>query len=92
MGRGDGAIPQGGRLGRNRLEQQVSEQRGVAPDALAATHRSFRQHEVVGALQAYIYAEPATMFPEKSGGLSMYAKEGWRRYFSLAGPLAYVCR
>jgi amino acid transporter len=43
---------------------------------------------IVGALQAYIYAEPATMFPDKSGGLSMYAKEGWRKYFSLAGPLA----
>jgi amino acid transporter len=43
---------------------------------------------IVGALQAYIYAEPATMFPDKSGGLSMYAKEGWRKHFSLAGPLA----
>jgi amino acid transporter len=43
---------------------------------------------VVGALQAYIYAEPAAMFPDKSGGLSMYAKEGWKRHFSLAGPIA----
>ena len=43
---------------------------------------------LLGALQAYIYAEPATMFPDKSGGLSMYAKEGWRKYFSLAGPIA----
>ena len=43
---------------------------------------------VVGALQAYVYAEPAAMFPDKSGGLSMYAKEGWRKHFSLAGPIA----
>ncbi|MEA2468849.1 MAG: hypothetical protein QOJ57_2975, partial [Thermoleophilaceae bacterium] len=43
---------------------------------------------IVGALQAYVYAEPAAMFPDKSGGLSMYAKEGWRRHFSLAGPIA----
>ena len=43
---------------------------------------------VVGALQAYVYAEPAAMFPDKSGGLSMYAKEGWKRHFSLAGPIA----
>ena len=43
---------------------------------------------IVGALQAYVYAEPAAMFADKSGGLSMYAKEGWRKYFSLAGPLA----
>ncbi len=43
---------------------------------------------IVGALQAYVYAEPAAMFPDKSGGLSMYAKEGWRKHFSLAGPIA----
>src|SRR5262249_46008704 len=42
----------------------------------------------IGALQAYIYAEPAAMFPDKPGGLSVYAREGWRKYFSLAGPLA----
>jgi amino acid transporter len=43
---------------------------------------------VIGALQAYIYAEPAAMFPDKPGGLSVYAREGWRKYFSLAGPIA----
>ncbi len=34
---------------------------------------------MIGALQAYIYAEPAAMFPDKPGGLSVYAREGWRR-------------
>ena len=43
---------------------------------------------LVGALQAYVYAEPAAMFPDKPGGLSVYAREGWRKYFSLAGPIA----
>jgi amino acid transporter len=43
---------------------------------------------VIGALQAYVYAEPAAMFPDKPGGLSVYAREGWRRYFSLVGPIA----
>jgi amino acid transporter len=43
---------------------------------------------LIGALQAYIYAEPAAMFPDKPGGLSVYAREGWRKYFSLAGPIA----
>lgn len=43
---------------------------------------------LIGALQAYVYAEPAAMFPDKPGGLSVYAREGWRRYFSLAGPIA----
>ena len=28
------------------------------------------------------------MFPEQSGGISLYAHEGWRRYFSLVGPVA----
>jgi amino acid transporter len=43
---------------------------------------------VIGALQAYVYSEPAAMFPDKPGGLSVYAREGWRKYFSLAGPIA----
>ncbi len=43
---------------------------------------------IVGGVAAYIYAEPAAMFPDKSGGLSMFAKEGWRQHFSLAGPIA----
>jgi amino acid transporter len=42
----------------------------------------------IGALQAYIYCEPAAMFPDKPGGLSVYAREGWRKHFSLAGPIA----
>jgi amino acid transporter len=40
----------------------------------------------LGALQAYVYAETAAMFPDKPGGLSVYAREGWRKHFSLAGP------
>jgi amino acid transporter len=43
---------------------------------------------VIGALQNNIYAELATMFPKKSGGIAIFAQEGWRRYFSLVGPLA----
>ena len=43
---------------------------------------------IIGALQAYIYCEPAAMFPDKPGGLSVYAREGWRKYFSFAGPIA----
>ncbi len=43
---------------------------------------------LIGSLQAYVYAEPAAMFPDKPGGLSVYAREGWRKYFSLAGPIA----
>ncbi len=42
----------------------------------------------IGVLQAFIYSEPATMFPEQSGGISLYAHEGWRKYTTLVGPVA----
>jgi amino acid transporter len=34
------------------------------------------------------YAELAGMFPHKSGGIALYAWEGWRRYFTPVGPVA----
>ena len=43
---------------------------------------------VVGLLQNWIYSESAAMFPDKPGGISLYAYEGWRRYFNLFGPIA----
>jgi amino acid transporter len=42
----------------------------------------------IGVLSNWIYAEQAAMFPDKPGGISLYAHEGWRRYFSLVGPIA----
>jgi len=35
-----------------------------------------------------IYSELAAMFPEKSGGIALYAHEGWRKYTTLVGPIA----
>ena len=43
---------------------------------------------LLGSMQNNIYAELATMFPDKSGGISVYAHEAWRRYFLPIGPLA----
>jgi amino acid transporter len=43
---------------------------------------------LLGALQNNVYAEMATMFPNKAGGISLYAHEAWRRYLSLIGPVA----
>jgi len=34
------------------------------------------------------YTELAAMFPEKPGGISLYATEGWRSRFAFAGPIA----
>ena len=35
-----------------------------------------------------IYSELAAMFPEKSGGVAIYANEGWRKYTTLVGPIS----
>jgi amino acid transporter len=35
-----------------------------------------------------IYSELAAMFPEKPGGIALFAHEGWRRYTTLIGPIA----
>jgi amino acid transporter len=43
---------------------------------------------LIGTLSNWIYAETAAMFPDKPGGIALYAHEGWRRYFSLVGPVA----
>jgi amino acid transporter len=42
---------------------------------------------VIAVLQAFIYAEPATMFPGRTGGISLYAHEAWRKYTTLVGPI-----
>ncbi len=42
----------------------------------------------VGLMQNWIYSEPATMFPGRSGGISLYANEGWRRHTTMVGPIA----
>ncbi len=40
-----------------------------------------------GALQNNIYAELSTMFPNKSGGLAVYAHEAFRKYTNFIGPI-----
>ena len=43
---------------------------------------------VVAILQNFIFAEMAAMFPNKPGGIPLYAHEGWRRYFAPVGAIA----
>lgn len=43
---------------------------------------------LVGIVQNFMYAEMAGMFPNKPGGIALYAHEGWKRYFAPAGALA----
>jgi amino acid transporter len=42
----------------------------------------------IALLSVWIYSEPATMFPGRSGGISLYANEAWRKYTTLVGPIA----
>lgn len=43
---------------------------------------------IVGAAQNNIYAELATMFKDKPGGITMFAHEAWRKYAAFIGPIA----
>jgi amino acid transporter len=43
---------------------------------------------LIGWILTWIYVEPAMMFPNKSGGISVYANEAWRKYTTFVGPMA----
>ena len=42
----------------------------------------------VSLLNVWVYSELAMMFPGRSGGISLYANEAWRKYSTLVGPIA----
>lgn len=44
----------------------------------------------VGICQNFIFSEMAAMFPNKPGGIALYAHEGWRRYFAPIGGIAAI--
>jgi amino acid transporter len=43
---------------------------------------------IIGMVLTWIYIEPAMMFPNQSGGISLYANEAWRKYTTFVGPVA----
>lgn len=43
---------------------------------------------LVALVQNFMYAEMAAMFPDKPGGIALYAHEAWRRYFAPIGAVA----
>lgn len=43
---------------------------------------------LLGFFQNLVYAELALMFPTKSGGISLFAYEAWRKYFAPVAPIA----
>lgn len=44
-----------------------------------------------GFLQAFVYAEIAGLFPNKSGGASIYGASAWVRYSKVVAPLSVWC-
>ena len=46
---------------------------------------------VMGFLQSFTYAEIAGLFPNKSGGASVYGASAWVRYSKLVAPLSVWC-
>jgi amino acid transporter len=43
---------------------------------------------LIGIIQNYLFAEMAAMFPDKPGGITLYAQEAWQRYWRPAGAVA----
>lgn len=46
---------------------------------------------IMGFLQSFTYAEIAGLFPNKSGGASVYGATAWLRYSKLIAPLSVWC-
>ena len=46
---------------------------------------------VMGFIQSFTYAEIAGLFPNKSGGASVYGASAWVRYSKLIAPLSVWC-
>ncbi len=43
---------------------------------------------LIAVAQGFLFAEMAAMFPDKPGGISLYAHEAWKKYFAPLGSLA----
>jgi amino acid transporter len=43
---------------------------------------------LIGLVQNYIFAEMSAMYPDKPGGIALYAHEGWKRYIQPLGAVA----
>ncbi len=46
---------------------------------------------LIGFVQGFVYAEMAGLFPNKSGGASVYGAAGWVRYSKVIAPVSVWC-
>lgn len=64
---------------------------GVAGNVGALTFAVWALSMIMGFIQSFTYAEIAGLFPNKSGGASVYGAAAWVRYSKLIAPLSVWC-
>jgi len=64
---------------------------GVAGNVGALTFLVWALSMVMGFIQSFTYAEIAGLFPNKSGGASIYGAAAWLPYSKLIAPLSVWC-
>jgi amino acid transporter len=64
---------------------------GVASYVGGVTFLIWALSMIMGFIQSFTYAEIAGLFPNKSGGASIYGAAAWVRYSKLIAPLSVWC-
>ena len=64
---------------------------GIAGTAGKVAFLVWAASMVMGFLQSFTYAEIAGLFPNKSGGASIYGAAAWVRYSKIIAPLSVWC-
>ena len=64
---------------------------GVAGNVGALTFAVWALSMIMGFIQSFTYAEIAGLFPNKSGGASIYGAAAWVKYSKLIAPLSVWC-
>lgn len=64
---------------------------GIAGNAGKLAFLIWTVSMILGFLQSFTYAEIAGLFPNKSGGASVYGAAAWVRYSKLVAPLSVWC-
>ena len=84
--------------GRTRSGSRAASQRSCSSRSAASPPRSARPRSwcgplsvLFGFIQSFTYAEIAGLFPNKSGGASVYGAAAWVRYSKFIAPLSVWC-
>jgi len=64
---------------------------GVAGNVGALTFAVWALSMIMGFIQSFTYAEIAGLFPNKSGGASIYGAAAWVKYSKVIAPLSVWC-